>query len=232
MATPYFDPAAHRRYDIYLPIHKGLRAFMSRLLPEVGCLDTDDDAAVAETLAGLRVLLALCQSHLHKEDTYVHPYMEERAPGAAAEAEAEHQAHAVSLEILAAQADEVARSRGCARATAALRLYRLLALLVGESFIHMHAEEAEHNAVLWGTRSDAELRDLEARIVATLTPAESALSLRWILPALTPAERLDFLRPIRDHAPAAVLEEILATVRPHLAPADVHRLEAGVRRVA
>lgn len=226
------DPAAHRRYDIYLPIHKGLRAFMSRLLPELGCLDSDDEAAVAETLAALRVLLAMCQGHLHKEDTLVHPFMEERAPGAAAEVEAEHQSHGVSLEILAAQADEVARSHGCARAAAALRLYRLLALMVGESFIHMHAEEAEHNTVLWGTRSDAELRDLEARIVASLTPAESTLSLRWILPALTPAERLEFLQPIRDHAPAAVLEEILATVRPHLEGGAWIKLEAGLRRAA
>jgi hypothetical protein len=224
-------PASHR-YDIYLPIHKGLRAFMCQLLPEVGRIDTDDEAAVAETLEALRVLLALCQAHAHKEDTMVHPALEARAPGTTAQAEDEHRTHQVSLDILAAQADLVARAHGCARATAALRLYRLLALLVGESFLHMHAEEIEHNAVLWATHSDAELRELEARIVATLSPEESALALRWILPALTPAERLDFLLPIRDNAPAAVLEDILAMIRPHLDGADWIKLEVGLRRAA
>jgi hypothetical protein len=220
------------RYDIYLPIHKGLRAFLCQLLPAVGRLDPDDDAAVDDTLAALRVLLALCQTHAHKEDHILHPALEARAPGATARIEEEHRSHQVSLDILAAQADLVARARGCARASAALRLYRLLALLAGESFIHMHAEETEHNAALWATHSDAELRELEARIVATLGPEASSLALRWILPALTPAERLAFLLPIRDHAPAVVLEDILASVRPHLAGGDWAKLEAGLRRAA
>jgi len=220
------------RYDIYLPIHKGLRAFLCQLLPELGRMDTDDDEAVAEILASLRVLIALCHAHAHNEDTLVHPALEARAAGATAQVEAEHHAHRVSLDILGAQADLVARSRGVARAAAALRLYRLLALLTGESFIHMHAEEVEHNAALWATHSDAELRDLEARIVASLSPEESALALRWILPALTPVERLAFLLPLRDKAPPAVLEDILAAVRPHLDGGDWIKLEAGLRRAA
>ncbi|MBL8446334.1 MAG: hemerythrin domain-containing protein [Zoogloeaceae bacterium] len=226
------DQGLGARYDIYLPIHKGLRAFMCQLRPRVGALDTEDEAAVTEALEAVRALIVLCEGHLTKEDTLVHPYLEECAPGSAEGATAEHRDHAVSLEILAAQADLVARTRGTARVSAALRLYRLLALMVGENFIHMHAEETDHNAVLWGTRSDAELQGLEARIVATLTPAESAATLRWIVPALTPAERLEFLLPIRDNAPPVVLEEILSVVRPYLDGAAWSKLERGLRRAA
>ncbi|MBL8437244.1 MAG: hemerythrin domain-containing protein [Zoogloeaceae bacterium] len=226
------DRAPAARYDIYLPIHKGLRAFMCQLLPQVGALDTEDEAAVTEALEAVRALIFLCEGHLTKEDAIVHPYLEECAPGSAEDATAEHRDHAVSLEILTAQAELVARSRGPARVSAALRLYRLLALMVGENFIHMHAEETDLNAVLWGTRSDAELRDLEARIVASLSPAESAATLRWIVPALTPAERLAFLLPIRDHAPPVVLEEILGVVRPYLDGSAWRKLEVGLRRAA
>lgn len=226
------EAAPANRFDAYLPIHKGLRAFMCQLLPEVGRMDTDDEASVADTLANLRVLLRLCEGHMEKEDKIVHPFLEARVPTASAHVQGEHASHRVSLDILADQAELVARTQGQARARAALRLYRLLALMVGENFVHMHQEETELNAALWGSFSDEELRGLEARIVATLSPEESALALRWILPALTPAERLAFLLPMRDHAPAAALEGVLSLIRPHLSPADMHKLEQGLRRAA
>lgn len=70
---------------------------MCQLLSEVGRLDTDDDEAVAETLASLRVLIAFCHAHAHEEDTLAHPALEARAPGATAQVEAEHHTHRVSL---------------------------------------------------------------------------------------------------------------------------------------
>ncbi|MDY0012978.1 MAG: hemerythrin domain-containing protein [Rhodocyclaceae bacterium] len=220
------------RFDIYLPIHKGLRAFMCHLLPRVGCLDTDDETAVAQVLESLGVLLRLCASHLRKEDSLVHPALEARMPGATAQVADDHRSHGVSLDILEAQAALMARSRGHARAASALRLYRLLAVMVGESLVHMHQEETELNAALWRTHGDDELRALEARIVSTLGPEEAVVGMRWILQALSPAERLAFLQPIRDQAPPEVLADILEGVRPHLSVADWGKLEQGLRKAA
>ena len=65
----------------------------------------------------------------------------------------------------------VGESRGCTRARAALRLYRLLAIFIGENFLHMHMEETDHNDALWFAYTDAELVALEHRIHAMIPPA-------------------------------------------------------------
>ncbi len=86
--------------------------------------------------------------------------------------------------LRAAASDLLAASRGAMQAEAALRLYRQLALFVGENFAHMHVEETLHNQVLWSCYSDEELRALEGSIVASLPPSEnlSASCAGWFRP--------------------------------------------------
>jgi len=127
---------------------------------------------------------------------------------------------------------EVRATESCARERAALRLYRMLALFVGESFVHMHQEETEHNDCLWSHYSDAELLAIETRIHALLSPAEMSLALRWMVPAMSPAERLALLGPLVVSLPPTVFEALLGELRPHLSGADCAKLEHGLRQAA
>ena len=54
---------------------------------------------------------------------------------------------------------------------------------MAENFIYMHAEEAEHNSVLWASHGDAQLRALEGRIAVSLPHSQHLLSIRWMVPA-------------------------------------------------
>ena len=152
--------------------------------------------------------------------------------GAARQASEDHADHETSLAIISAQIAQVRESSGCTRTRAALRLYRLLAIFVGENFLHMHMEETDHNEALWLACSDAELIELEHRIHAMIQPAEMALALRWMIPAMTPAERLAVMGPLREAVPPAVFESLLDDVRPHLDARALAKLESGLRRAA
>jgi hypothetical protein len=66
-SAPAAAPAP-QRVDLYTPIHKALRAFMSATLHDVGRMDAADDAEVAAALAQTRSLLEMCQGHLEKEN--------------------------------------------------------------------------------------------------------------------------------------------------------------------
>ncbi len=220
------------RYDMYVGIHKGLRAFMCETLSRLGRVDTEDEAALAETLDGVELLLSFCSGHLEHENAVIHPAMEARQPGATEAVAREHGEHAMSISILRAQVAEVRAGQSCARLRAALRLYRMLALFVGESFQHMHHEETEHNDCLWGLYSDAELVEIESRIHALLSPAEMSLALRWMVPAMSPAERLTLLAPLAENLPPTAFEALLAEVGPHLSGADRAKLESGLRLAA
>ncbi len=225
MRTPNGKP---RRHDIYVLIHKALRAAMTDALLAVGRLDASDPREVSEVVASARELLEFCQDHLETENAFVHPAMEARRPGSTTRISAEHVHHAAAIANLHRQVEVLARAPAATRDTAAADLYRNLALFVGDNLVHMHEEEVEHDHVLWATHTDAELRELEDAIKAHVPPAAMQRVLRWMLPAMVPAERSGMLRAMRDFAPAPVYAGVLALSRTHVDARGWRKLEAAL----
>lgn len=220
---------AAERYDIYRPIHKGLRAFMAETLVRAGRLDAADTADVAETLAQVRGLALFCRNHLRHEDEHVHTAMEARVPGSTAVTAADHRHHHDAIAALTQAADAVEAAPDAAgRARAAHALYLTLARFVGENLLHMDVEEGHNNAVLRGAYADCELAALEHAIVASLSPEETPVVLRWILTSVSPAERAGALLGMRRDMPAEPFAGVLAMIRPLLSPVDRARLDAAL----
>jgi hypothetical protein len=207
------------RHDIYAFIHKGLRAFMTHTLVRVGRLDAHDPAELAEVGEELRALIDICRAHLQHENAFVHTAMQAREPGSCAQVEADHLHHEAALDELAALLTRVP-----GHADAAQALYRTLTRFVAENFEHMAREESEHNAVLWAHYSDAEILAIEHAIVASQSPEDAQLSLRWMLPHMTPGERALMLGGLRAHAPAEAFEGVLSLIRPLLGGRDWRKL--------
>jgi len=220
------------RLDLYTPVHKGLRAAMCDTLLAVGRLDCDDPREVSDVLARARGLLSLCRDHLEHEEREIHAAMEARCPGSAAQTAGDHRDHLMSFVSLEADIQAVEQAAGGARARAAVRLYRQLALFVGENFAHMHTEETENTAILWQTHADAELAGVHRSIVSAIPPERMAVYMRWMVPYQNPAERAAMLGALRLTAPAAVFEGVLAGVRPHLDRGDWVKLATALGRSA
>jgi hypothetical protein len=226
---PEARPAsAAGRLDIYAGVHKGVRSFMADTLTSVGRMDAHDAADTARTLAQVRGLLDVCRAHLNAENRFIHPAMEGRRPGSAGDTERDHADQAQPFERLEADAQALERAQPAARAAAALRLYRGLAVFVADNLLHMHAEETGNNAVLWATHGDEELAEIHHAIVASIRPETMATFMRWMIPAMSPVERAGLLAGIQLGAPREVLERILATVRPHLSERDWTKLLAAI----
>jgi Hemerythrin HHE cation binding domain len=211
--TPAAKTATSPRVDLYAAIHKALRLFMNDTLARVGQLDHEDAVDVNATLAQLQSLLDVCRSHVAKENKFVHTAIEARCPGTTERIGDEHAEH---LDAIAALEAESAALRALPSAGAALRLYRHLARFVGENLLHMHVEESAHNSALWATYSDAELLEIHQRILASIDPAEMALTLRWMVPAMSPAERAAMLGEMQTQMPPEAMRCVLEIVRPHL----------------
>jgi len=189
----------------------------------VGRLDADDAAEVAEVSQEVRALIDVCGAHLEHENDFIHAAMQARAPGSCARVEADRRHHAAALDELTALL-----SRVPGNATAAQTLYRKLAAFVAENFEHMQREETEHNAVLWAHYSDAEIRDIEHRIVTSQSPQDAALTLRWMLPHMTPAERAGMLGGMRAQAPVETFDGVLSQIRPLLGGRDWRKLATAL----
>lgn len=220
------------RYDIYRLIHKGLRAFMTETLLEVGRLDGSDLIAVSRVCGEVRALLAFCASHLDKEETYVHPALEARAPGSAATTAQEHRHHHGAIAALSARVDGLVTSDRHDRDTAIHALYLELSLFIADNLIHMQEEERLNNATLWAHYSDAEILDIERQIVSAIPPADQQAVLRWIVPSVTPAERAGFLQGVRQGVPAPVFQDIQTFVSGYLSSADAAALNRSLSSAA
>jgi hypothetical protein len=214
------------RFDIYRLVHKGLRACMTDVLGAAGRMDPLDDTERTAVLAEVREMLAFCYGHLKKEEAFVHPAIEARAPGASQKTAGDHVDHLHWFDELETAVGAVEQAQGGARAVAAAALYRSLGFFVGENFTHMHVEETANNEVLWRTHSDSELVGLEEAIVASLSPQEKIYAMRWILPVLTPAERAQMLGAMQSNLPREAFASILAMLRPRVTDSNWRKLTA------
>lgn len=216
------------RMDMYAGIHKALRALMTDTLLAVGRMDCADNLEFAQATQRVVELLEFLRSHLLHENTFVHPAMEARAPGASGRIAHEHEDHQRELDALA-RAVEALRARPVnQRDPAALALYRELSLFIAENFRHMHVEETGHNAVLWAHYTDEELAAIHNALVAAIPPQEMMFALRWMVPFMNPCERAALLQDIRWNAPAPAFQAAIDTVRPHLTPREWDKLATAL----
>lgn len=212
------------RYDIYNGIHKALRAFMTDTLSAVTRVDCSDSQEVAQVSAQVRELATFCECHLKHENEFVHTAMETRRPGSSGTAAEGHVHHVQEIAQLTALATAMEQAVGAERNDTATQLRRGLALFIADNLAHMDIEETWNNAVLWATHTDEELLALEQAIVASLSPEEMALCLRWMIPAMNPAERSELIAGMREHAPVPAFEGALAIARAHLSARDWNKL--------
>lgn len=218
------EATASTRYDIYVNIHKAMRAFMTDTLAMVGRMDPDDGEDLAATLEQVRSLLRACLDHLDHENRFVHPAMEARRRGSSARIATDHAEHIDHIRELHRTVHAVETATGQSRATAARNLYQQLALFVADNLDHMHVEETAHNRVLWTDYSDEELQALEGAIVASIPPEETMLIMRWMLPSVSHAERVAMLAGMRANAPREAFDGMLALARSCLNPKDWGKL--------
>jgi hypothetical protein len=216
------------RVDLYAAVHKGLRACMAQVLVETGRMDTTDAEDSARTLEAVRHLLALCQTHLEHEDTFVHTAMQARRPDSAAITLEDHEHHKQALVAIEQAVRAVEDASDTARVTAAQHLYALLARFVADNYAHMHIEETQNNAVLWAEYSDAELLAIKARLLAAIPPAMNLAFLRWMAPSLSPAERATLFLGARPALPPTAFDAALAMVRNHLTARDWFKLQLAL----
>jgi hypothetical protein len=212
---------ASPRFDLYGPVHKGLRAYMAHTLERLGSLDVEDAVQLQDTAQQVLELLDTLRSHVDHEDEHIHPMLEQCRAGGATQATQEHVEH---RRVLATLAGEVRALLAAPSYVAADALYQNLAELMAENLVHMRLEDLGHQSVLWQHYTDAELIALDGRIVGSLAPREMMLFLRWMLPAMSPPQRLGLMLRLRAGAPTTVQVAVTRLAQQHLSPGAWQRL--------
>lgn len=227
------EPTPKGSFDLFGPVHKGLRMAHANLMIRLGAVELEDDRALAGLLEHLREHLRLCQEYQGYEEKVIHAALAPHAPGAVQDLDEAHQQVRVILEDIedAALALETAPSAG--RRRAARSLYLAYSRFVAANLAHMAEDEEETLPLLQALFDDRALIALKAEIVRGITPTLGAVMLRMMVPAVRHEERLVLLRTIRESAAPAVFIDLMDTVvRPSLAQREWRRVNVELAQDA
>ena len=212
------------RWDLYGPVHKGLRRRHAQLLQRIGSTDFAGD--ITDLLAELRCHLQMAAVHLMDEEAHIHRRLEARAPGATMQLESQHAGHRHHLDALE-DALRVLETDPHRTSLSGHAVYLAFSRFVAEDLLHMAYEEEVTWPLLCALYSDEELAGIEADIVAHLPPALSAAVMGTMVAAVNTPQRIHLLRGIQAHAPAGDYARLVdAVVKPALSDEDLRPLHA------
>lgn len=207
----------HGRWDLYGPVHKGLRLAATDLMIRLGRVDPLDAEALNGALDQLAAHLALAAAHLDHEETHIHPALAGRNPAAAARLSSQHADHRTAFAELdrligaaerAGPADAAARTR---------ELYLAFSAFVADDLTHMHEEETITWPLLCALFTDEQLAEIEMNIISSLSPQENVGFMRLMIPAMNRQERAALLGGMKASAPAEAFAAVLeGAARPTL----------------
>jgi hypothetical protein len=217
---------ASRRWDIYGPVHKGLRLAHSQMIIRLGQADYVHGSD--QLLCDLRAHLAIAAKHLDHEEVFIHAVLAS-APAYLLVLNEQHEQHRSRLAGLNAAIERLEVATPDQRPMQGRMLYLAFSAYVAEDLEHMAHEETEIWPLLCALFTDEQLADLEMRIIATLTPEDNIAMMRMILPALSSSERAGLLGGMKAGAPpeayAAVIEQAARPALSDDAFAELQRLD-------
>ncbi|MCB1016578.1 MAG: hemerythrin domain-containing protein [Acidimicrobiales bacterium] len=210
--------------DLYLDIHKGIRADLFSVTGRAGSLDPADAAGRAALAEAVRWSVDLLVSHAEHEDTVVQPVLEVERPDLAEVIATDHHGLEPRMDGLVALADAAADVAGAEARSWLHALYLDLALFTGDYLRHQDTEERVVMPALEAAIGPDAVRALEGAIISSIPPDEMAASLAVMLPAMNLDDRAGLLGGMQAGAPADVFAGVWALVGSVLDPADHERL--------
>ncbi|MDB5207617.1 MAG: hypothetical protein JWR72_2692 [Flavisolibacter sp.] len=206
-----------QRYNVFFPVHKGLRAMLfeaSLQLQQTTFTNTEEAAAAIESI---KTVIAVFESHAQKEDSYVLPAIAAYEPSVVAAFEQEH----IEDHQLAESLDRWLTAFGYAVDPAVKQSFgeEVIKAFVQFSVFnltHMAKEEEVINKILWRYYTDAELHGITQNIMSTIQPAEMALFSKWMVRGMNNNEISGWLKGIKASAPKPVCGAMLSLVESEL----------------
>lgn len=201
------------RFDLYTTIHKGVRRALFETALTVAATDFSDATQSAITCSGVRRLIDFLDEHAAHEDDAILPELVRCAPELHADMRSEHTKLDGLQREIAALVERIPDAAQGERIALGQRLELRLGRLVAAHLNHLCVEETEVNRMLWAHYSDAQLLEIQNRIVASISPERLAEWYSLTLPALNLRERRELLSAMRSGMPAALFEQVTSDAR-------------------
>ena len=198
-----------QRVNIFNHIHKGLRAALYDAAISLQQADFTVEAEADETLAKVREVVMLFDEHAHKEDHFILPAIVQFEPSVADAFEQEHMTDLVlsnQLVILVNEFESLLKAGD--RADAGRKINIQFVDFLVFNLKHMAKEEDLLNQLLWRYYTDAEILQIQQRIVQNTEPWHQDFYSKWMLRGINNSEAAMWLRAVERSAPPVVYQTL------------------------
>jgi hypothetical protein len=218
------------RYDLYGPIHKGLRRAQGEMLTRLGMADFADPESLG-LLGDLRRLLDLGAAHIGHEEAHIHGAMVKAEANRVDLLERQHESHCETHVRLEALIRAIEQADPAQRPALGRRLYLVFGVHLAHDLLHMFEEETVAAPTLWATLTDAQIAAMEHAIISSLPPEKNMAFLNLMIPAVNRDERFAMLSALKAGAPKEAFNAVMEIIaRPSLSREDFADLTARLNR--
>jgi hemerythrin-like domain-containing protein len=222
-----------QRYNVFLLVHKGLRAMMYDT--SLSLQHTDFGAATdhPHALEKLVTTIDNFDAHAHHEDRFVLSLLESCAPGLLNEMESEHAAdHALSEELRKLVAIFQTSSTSAEKAAIGTRICYTFNEFIAFNLRHLNKEEIVVNEVLWNNYSDIEIIQANQRLVSSLSPDDARLNAMWMIRSCSNSEIIGWINAIKNNIPAPTFQLLMQLVEQELPEQRFEAVQSGILEAA
>lgn len=213
------------RYNIFLLIHKGLRAALYQTALQLQQTDFTAAEETEETLGKVKEIVMLFDGHAHKEDRFILPVINNYEPSVVAEFEAEHIKDETLGRQLNACIDNVDKSESLLHKIVAGReLSEAFVSFTVFNLQHMAREEDILNRILWRYYSDDEIKNIGRELAKSIEPWMQDFYATWMLRGINATEAANWMRAIEKGMPEVVFQTLLAKAEKELSASNLRKV--------
>ena len=214
-----------QRYDIFLLIHKGLRAALYQTALQLQQTDFTELEETEEALNKVKEIVMLFDGHAHKEDRFILPAVNSFEPSVVATFEAEHakdealgrQLHICIENVEKADSllEQLIAGRELTEAFVSFTVFNLQ---------HMAREEDILNRILWRYYSDDEIKAIGRELAKSVEPWIQDFYATWMLRGVSNNEAAGWMQAVEKGMPEIVFQTLLRKAEQELPAARFRKV--------
>lgn len=208
----------YNRFDLYAPVHKGIRLALSGLCYQAGSIDHTDEEKVNSFIDEFQRVAIILEAHSRDEDANINESYEKFAPATLLQLEKEHDELEQGLEQLIELVDQLQLKihDPLEHQKIWYQIGKELNRFAAAYLTHLQSEEGPGLHALWENLSDDQLKIISINIRSSIPPQTMAIFMHYMIPAISHLERLEMFGDMKRFAPQEAYKGMLSLAESRL----------------
>lgn len=221
------------RFDLYAPVHKGIRYALSGLCHQAGSVDSTEEEKVKSFVEEFKRIVIILESHSRDEDAHINESYEKYAPETLHQLEEEHEGLERKLGELAELVEQLESSKQQPGLQEKIwhQIGKDLNRFTAAYLTHLEREEGPGMQALWDNLTDEQLKVISMNIRSSIPPHAMAIFMHYMIPSISHQERLGMFGDMKKFAPKEAYAGMMGLAESRLDQASWKRLQSALEEV-